>query len=260
MGRTVIKAGARVEAPARGMYSVDLRDIAMEASEALAAAKEEAAETVRNAVRQAEADRKAAREQGFEEGRRAGFDAGRKAGYEAALAEARTRFASEQEELVGQMSAMLRGFGERREQLYLAARRDVVVLAIAIASRVAEKLAETAEQASAMAVQATEEALDLIGMATEVSVRVHPAAWESVKRFAGLSDETAGGSVGGLRAVTDALTRSRHISIMEDATIEPGGAVVETAECEVDARLRERVERVADELVAGWRRRIAELM
>jgi len=49
------------------------------------------------------------------------------------------------------------------------------------------------------------------------------------------------------------------VRLVEDATVARGGAVVSTADCEVDATAQSRIERIADELLATWRERAAAL-
>ena len=40
-----------------------------------------------------------------------------------------------------------------------------------------------------------------------------------------------------------------------DSTMERGGVRIATADCEVDGGLAGRLERIADELLSGWRKR-----
>ncbi len=244
MSGAVIKAGDS-RLLAGGLSSLDLRDISRHAEGILEAARGEAEGIVTESRRQAEEEREGIREaarcQGRDEGHAEGLAEGRAAG----LAEVRQQFAEEQAPLVSALEAMLEDFENRREQLYLAARRDVVVLAIAIARRICGKLDTMASFTSDGAVEACREALELAGEATRVEVRVHPADLQAVKRLT--------------ESLAAAVESSRHVRVLEDASVGRGGVELETVASKVDARVASRVERIADELVTDWRGRLEAL-
>jgi flagellar assembly protein FliH len=245
MSRAVLKAG-EARLVSRGMYSLDLRDISQQAAEMLAAARAKAERIVNEARVQSEAAgesiRQAAHRQGYEKGWAEGSEKGRIA----ALTEARERFTREQAVLVETLTSLVQTFRARREELYLAARRDVVVLAIAIAARILPRLADLGEGTTAeAAVRACEEALGLIRGATEVVVRVHPADRAGVEQLA--------------KEVQQAMDGSRGVRLVEDKAVGRGGVMVETADGEVDARVDARVRRIADELVSNWQERTKAL-
>ncbi|MBN2563519.1 MAG: hypothetical protein JXQ75_21580 [Phycisphaerae bacterium] len=244
MSSVVIKAG-EARMLSRGAYGFDLRDIAREAEGMLAAARAEAEGIVGQARRQAEAEREAVRQAAHRGGYEQGIAEGREAGRAAALVEVREQFAKDQGSLVSALKSLLDGFSGQREQLYLAARRDVVVLAIAIARRISKRLDVMDDVASGAAAAACQEALGLLAEATEAAVRAHPDDCQAVESLAG--------SLGG------SLLSSRHIRVVRDATVGRGGVVVETADSTVDARVASRVDRIADELVTDWRDRLKAL-
>ncbi len=244
MSGAVIKAGqARI--PSRGAYTLDLRDIADRAEAIIAAARGEAERILSKARDEAESVREEITESARRAGREQGLREGREAGQAEALQEAREQFAREQASLTGMMTEMLRTFEKRREQLYLSARRDAVVLAVAVARRVVARLPEIEEAATESAMQACAEALDLVRGATEIVIRAHPEDCRAIDRLVG---ELAG------------LTQSsRHIRLAEDASVGRGGVIVQTSDSEVDARAAARMERIADELVSDWRARVKAL-
>lgn len=244
MSCTVIKAGDAT-LRTRGLFSLDLRDIASQAEAKLAAARSEAKRLVEDARRQAQAERdgvlQAARHEGYEKG----LAEGRAAGRDAALNEAAARFAEEQGALTATLKDLLTRFDARREELYLAARRDVVVLAIAIARRVASRLTDLADALPEAAVEACRQALELVGEATDVVVRIHPDDRRALEEIAADVNRT--------------VQASRRVCLAEDPAVGRGGVVLETADSAVDARAAACVERIADELVADWRQQMKAL-
>jgi flagellar biosynthesis/type III secretory pathway protein FliH len=80
---------------------------------------------------------------------------------------------------------------------------------------------------------------------------VNPQAVTALERFCeGLSAELRGSESG---------APPRHVRVVDDSAVAPGGAIVETAETTVDATVAARVEKIADELLAGWRVRQKKL-
>ncbi|HKQ48352.1 MAG TPA: FliH/SctL family protein [Phycisphaerae bacterium] len=243
MSRAVIKGGAG-PILSRGYCSLDLRDISAQAGSIVEDARREAARIIAEARAQAAALRELSVAAGHEEGLQEGLAKGQESGHAAALAEARERFAAEQASLVSTLSELTQQFTAKRERLYLEARQDVAVLAIAIASRICNKLAGAEELAVASAAQACQDALGMLSEATQVVVRAHPADAAAIERFC---DEWS-------RTVKTA----RNVRIVEDPAVGRGGVVVESSESVVDATITSRVERIADELVAGWRERMKQ--
>ncbi len=242
---------------ARGAIGLDLRDVARQADAILAAARAEAQRIATQARVAIAADRERSRqtahEEGFARGRGEGFEAGR----QAAVDEARAAFAADHGALSDALLKLLQDFGERREALYAAARRDVVVLAVVIASRVCGKLADRADAAPEMALQAADEALKLLRGATQPIIRVHPADAAALDQ---LAERLSAAGLG-----RSASAESSHVRIVEDSSVPRGGVLLTTAdpsagaECRIDASITTRIERIADELVSHWRERAAEL-
>lgn len=244
MSSVIIKNGQAAR-PSGGPCALDLRDIARQAELMLAAAQGQAEKIVSDARARASKQAEAIRQSAFNEAREEGLAEGRAVGQETALAEARERFSKGQESLVSTLTKLLTDFNERREHLYAEARRDVVVLAVAIAGRIAGKFSCMADVAPDAAVQACEEALAMLREATEVHIRTHPddaAAIEDLQQ-----------------QLARTLKSSPHMRIVEDTEIERGGVKVRTADATVDATITTRIERIADELMSDWRVRLKEL-
>ncbi len=240
MSGALIKAGD-FKSASRGMYRLELRDIAGQAERIMAEARAQAEILLDRTRGQAVQDREVHRQEGQKTGYEAGFKEGREVGYEAALAEARQRFEQDHAALTSALQELTQGFEARRERFYQAARRDAVVLSIVIASRLIKTLTASADVAASTAVDACAEALEMIGEATAAEIRVNPADAEALTRHC--------------EAQAGRLQASKHLRLVEDASIERGGVIVETADGAVDSQVSTRVERIAQELAAEWRRR-----
>ncbi|MFQ5411479.1 MAG: FliH/SctL family protein [Phycisphaerae bacterium] len=244
MSGVIIKAGES-RCTTRGLYGLELRDIAEQADAILASARAEAETIVHAAQSRAQSEQdtihRAAHRAGYEKG----MAEGRSAGHDAALAEARERFSREQATLVSALTKLVENFDQQREQLYAAARRDVVVLAIAIGTRISERFALMENIDTGAAEQACGEALRLVEKATNVVIRTHPEDAVSIRH---LSEQ-----------LETAVKRSRHVRIVDDESVDRGGVTVAAADGKIDASIQSRVRRIADELVTDWRERMKAL-
>lgn len=238
MSRAVIKAGQE-RIVSQGYCSLDLRDISRQASSILNDAKVEAVRIIAEARAQAAAIRQEeatdARREGYQEGLIKGQEDGRAAG----LDESRERFKMEQAALLSTLADLTRQFDAKRERLYLESRQDVLVLGIAIAARICGKFADAGDLSVQAATQACQDALAMLSDATQVVIRAHPGDAAAIERFC--------------EDWSRAVKSSRHVRIVEDAGVGRGGVIIESAESAVDATIGSRIERIADELVAGWR-------
>lgn len=243
MSRTIIKAGD-VGHASRGMLGLDLRDIATQAESIVGAARAEADRILADARRQAEILCEKAAHEARAAGHAQGLEEGRREGEQTALLAATARLEKEQEALVSALAHLLSEFRDRREALLLAARRDVVVLAVAIARRFVERLAALDDVAPEIASQACGEALELIAESSQVLIRVHPQDAAAVRDLAA--------------PIAESLQSGRHLRLVEDASVGRGGVVLETPDSQIDGTLTGRIDRIADELVTGWRDRLNE--
>ncbi len=244
MSGVIIKAGES-RCITRGLYSLELRDIAEQAEAMLASASAEAETIVHEARSRAQSEQENIRRSAHREGYDKGIAEGRSAGHDAALAEARERFSREQSTLVSALTKLVENFDQRREQLYTAARRDVVVLAIAIGTRITERFAMMEGIDTGAAEQACGEALRLVEKASDVVIRTHPDDAVSIQH---LSEQ-----------LETVVKRSRHVRIVEDEAVDRGGVAVEATDGKIDASIQSRVRRIADELVTDWRERMKAL-
>lgn len=244
MSSVIIKNGEALR-PSGGPCALNLRDIARQAELMLTAARGQADKIINDAHARANKQAEAIRQAAYNAGRDQGLTEGRAVGQETALAEARKTFAESQKSLVSTLTNLLTDFNDRREHLYAAARRDVVVLAVAIAGRITDKLSCMADVAPDAAAQACEEALAMLREATDVVIRTHPADAAAIED---LQQQLAG-----------TVKSSPHMRIIEDAGVARGGVKLQAADAAIDATISTRIDRIADELVSDWRRRLKEL-
>ncbi|MCK6455006.1 MAG: hypothetical protein L6Q92_00545 [Phycisphaerae bacterium] len=245
--RAVLKSG---ELPrVATAVSLRLHDIGAEAERTLASARAEAARLVAEARREvaqiharaAEA-RQSAEAVGREAGYAAGLEAGRAAGRSEAIESVRVRFEAESGALFGTLDALAREWSARREVVEAERVRDCVVLAIALAQRVVSRASELD---ATVVHESASKALQAVGRASELAIRVHPGDLERVREFA--------------PHVLHDVRQREGLRIDADERLRPGDVRVETAAGCVDATLARQVERIADELLHAWRERAVEL-
>ena len=117
------------------------------------------------------------------------------------------------------------------------ARTDAIRLAIAIARRVVKRVTALPEVASAVAVDNAAEALEIVGRQTDVALHVNPADFDAITAFAA--------------GLVESGRESRHVRLVADPSVAPGGCLLTTAEGRVDASLEKQVDRIAEWLVGG---------
>jgi flagellar assembly protein FliH len=248
MKQSLIKHGDS-RAASLGSSGLDLRDIGRDARSIIDRAEAQGRQIIEKARADAAAQCELLRQAAHRAGHEEGVKRGQKTGHEQGLVEARDRFAKDQAELIRTLSATMAEFVARREQLYLLARKDCVVLAIAVASRIFRRLRDCPEEISRTALDAMEEALAMISDASVATIRVHPDDKTAMDQFAAQVSTTPAGPDG----------RTRGVQIVADPAIARGGVRVETADCTIDADITARLERIADALVNDWRQQMEKL-
>jgi flagellar assembly protein FliH len=165
-------------------------------------------------------------------GREAGYQAGYAAGQDAARAEAveAARLARARlEQALGALGhashdAAL-AFAERRDQLEHSVSAFAFDLVETLLGRELALSADPGRDAVARALAVDSSALP-------ATVRIHPDDADTFRRV----DD-------------DALAGSRELTVVADASVEPGGAVVEIGEATIDSQLSAAVQRVRDILI-----------
>jgi len=210
----------------------NLVDFEHQAEELLRRAKGRAAEMLDAARKQAESvieeAREAGRQAGREEGLKTGSEEGRQAGHQEGVAAAREATATLAETLGGIVAEL----SARRAALVKEAERDLLGLAVGIASRIVRR--ELAVDGGAVA-RAVAEAAGLAAERTALTVRVNPADLDA------------------LRAAQPELTAKfaelEDAALVGDDAIERGGCRLVTADGEVDMQVATQIERIERLLV-----------
>jgi len=232
---TVIKVEgqdqAREQVGRLGLRSFQLNDVLHEARQKLASAQQEAAGLIEQARKEASATRQAAHRQGYEAGFAEGQKAGREAGRQEAFEAARSQFAEQQASLIAACRQLIDQINDQRADWWAAARQDLVDLAIAIARRVARCVGQREREA---VVGNLEEAIQLVGRRSEITIQVNPADAEAARAFAG--------------ELMDRREHWKNVPVVESPQVSPGGCRLEWVTGSVDATLETQLDRIAREL------------
>lgn len=217
------------------------RDPAAEAQAVLASARTGAAAMVEDAraeaERQGERIRREARETGYGEG----FEEGRRLGVDQGAASSKADHDAEWQRLTAMMSSAVRAFESAKQDLLDRADRDLLRLAGAIAARVTKQVG-WADRGVASANAA--EALQALGSWSDVTLRAHPLDVAGLEHYAAhLMRELAGG---------------RHVRVIPDESVAPGGCVVESPATRVDATLDGQLQEALKVLFGSAGEAIAE--
>ena len=219
------------KAPA-ALVPFSMRDIENQARAILARAREQAEALLEAA--QAEADKltKAAREQGFVEGKKdglaKGLEEGRRTGAQQALDEHRAQLT----QVVKTLTQSAGDLDASRRALEASALADVVKLSIAIARRVTKRQGMIDPN---VLTENVAEALKLVVRAADVRIALHPTQKQV------LSD-----ALPKLQMKWPAL---RHVELVEDPLLAPGGCRIYTDDGEIDADLNSQLDRVVADLL-----------
>jgi flagellar assembly protein FliH len=192
-----------------------------QAEQLLAAAQAEAEQMKMAAVEEGRA-------QGQQEGLVAGREAGRQEGHDEALAACR-------EELGGLVTALSSAAGQidaSRRELQSAAVAEVADLAIAIAQRVIK--CQAAIDPKVLTANLTE-AMALVIQAADVRIFIHPDQMGVLERE--------------LPHLKLRWPNLKHVELVADDSLSPGGCRLGTAHGEVDADLEGQLDRVVGEMM-----------
>jgi flagellar assembly protein FliH len=215
-----------------GVAAFSLRDVENHAKAMLVRAREQAEALLAAAQQEGEVIRQQAYEEGLVEGRRDGRKQGElegtKAGAQQALAEHQEQLAT----LVATLSTAAVEFDASRRELEAAGLSEVVALAAAIARRVTKRQGMIDSHVLA---ENLKEVMTLVAHAADVRVAIHPIQKQ---------------------VLDDALPRLRmawpqlkHLEIIPDASVAPGGCRIHTARGQVDGDLDAQLDRVVGELL-----------
>jgi len=218
-------------APA-AMIPFSMKDIETQARALMARAKERAEGLLIEAQKEAEQLKAAAKVEGLVEGKREGLakglEEGRKNGAQQALSEHRTSLAH----LIKSLTEAAAELDGSRQQLEAEALTEVINLSVAIAQRVTKRQGAIDPQ---VLVENVNESMKLVVASSDVHIALHP----SQKQY--LLD-----ALPNLQMTWPAL---KHVQIVEDETLAPGGCRIFSKGGQIDADLDGQLDRVIADLM-----------
>jgi flagellar assembly protein FliH len=211
-----------------------IHDMETQAQALLARARRGAELLLREAQKQGEQLRLAAKAEGFTLGKKEGLAAGQlegqKTGHDAALAEIRPRLAKTLETL----TAIVTQLDTSRHDLEAAGIHEVVSLAAAIARRVTKLQAAIDPN---VLIENLKEAMKIAVHTADVHIAIHP------DQKTVLESE--------LPRLQMSWPQVKHVTLMEDEAVGMGGCRIMTRHGEVNASIDEQLNRVISELTLG---------
>jgi flagellar assembly protein FliH len=172
--------------------------------------------------------RKAGHSEGYQQGRAEGFQDGKKTGH----AEALSAHTAAMTQLIAALTAAVQQLDDGRDQLQTNAINEVVRLACAIARKVTKRQGTMDQR---IMCENLKQALSLAVHAADVRIAVHPS------QFKTLQDEMPN-----LRLAWPQL---KHVDLMEDPSIAPGGARIFTSHGKIDGDLDAQLDHVIADLL-----------
>ena len=224
----VIKAQ---HAPA-SLQPFSMKDVEEAARGILLRARRQAEQLLAAAQQEGEALKEQARADGTREGFEQGFAEGAQQGAESGRQQAMEEHRAQLADAVRSLTTAAAELDARRHELETEALREVVSLSAAIARRVTKRQGLIDNEVLAANLS---EAMRLAVGAADVRLAFHPEQRKTLEAALPL-----------LRIEWPSL---RHVELVEDATLSPGGCRVFTRGGRVDADLGEQLDRVIDELM-----------
>lgn len=197
------------------------------AADLIRQAEERAMDLVVAAEEQVTSLRQQAEEAGFAMGKQAGYEDGFALGQEEGAAAVREELQAEKQvmqDVIGECEAI-------RSRVIAQAERDIVVLSLAIAEKIVGRHLELAPEDTAHVVKEVVEGLQ---QSDGGVIRVHPSVLQALGEA---MEETADGE------------GPKGFELVGDASIKPGGCLVETDFGRLDARLETRLTNLSQALM-----------
>lgn len=191
-------------------------DAESDAKRIVSEAEERAAEITREAERTARDAEEEARRAGLAEGREKGFDEGR----------------AEHERLVERLHVIINKAIDRRNEIIEESETQIVNLVVQIAKKVVKVISENQRN---VVVNNVVQALRKLKEKTDVIIRVNIEDLEMVTNH--------------VQDIIERVEREHHITVAEDSTVDPGGAIIETDFGEIDARIASQLQEIEDRIL-----------
>ena len=205
-----------------------MADVEAAAKRVLLRARQQAEQLLLDAQNEAEALKEQAKIEGQEQGRAEGVRLGAEAGHAQALAEHREQFT----QTIAALAAAAAELDAGRQRLEANGLREVVQLAAAIARRVTKRQGLIDE---AMLSANVAEAMRLVVHAADVQIAIHPAQRNALQA-----------ALPHLRTEWPSL---KHVALVEDPTLAPGGCRIFARGGHVDAALDTQLDLVIADLL-----------
>ena len=236
---TVIKFGEATRVLDR-LTTVDLADHLAEARAVLERARAQAKQIVDDARKEElrlrqEAERRGTEvgsAKGYEKGYADGESAGRELGQRTARDDAMRRYDEQCAGLVANFQRLVVDFDQRKEELLVSTERSLLEFSVRLASKLTFAIGTLHREA---AVANVDRAVRLVGLGTDLTVRVHPDDLAAIDAFA--------------KSVLEHTEKSRAVKIVADTSFAPGGCRLQTDVVEVDATLETQVNEIVDILL-----------
>jgi len=209
-----------------------LKDIEAQAQAILLRAQQQAEQLLAQAQEEAARLKAEAQAQGLREGHEQGLARGRQEGLKAGRDQALADHAAALTSAIAALDSAAGAIERARLELQTDAVEQVLKLAIAIARRATKRLGRLDHTVAAANVA---EALKFAVHAADVRVAIHPADKAALEAA--------------LPELRLKLPQLEHISIVEDASVEPGGCRLFTGSGSIDATLDTQLDRIVADLV-----------
>ncbi|MCH7847137.1 MAG: hypothetical protein IIB53_02120 [Planctomycetes bacterium] len=216
----------------KGTSVFNLGDLARESKHVLQEAKQKAQQIMERAEEEAAKLVDSATDRGFAEGKDQGLAQGREEGRQAGRAEAIAEFTPQLTDLQVAFNAALAHWETDRNSMLLAAREDVLRLALAVAEKVTYRIIQTD---STVIGDQLAEALALLVAPRAVTVAVAPQDRALVEAM--------------LPDLIDKISTCTHAAIRDDPSVTPGGCVISTGAGRIDATIERQIQRIVDTLL-----------
>ena len=209
-----------------------MRDIETQAKDLLLRARKQADALLQAAQQEAEVLKAAARTAGAAEGRSQGFAKGREEGFAAGRDAALAGHKAELLALIGALSGAATELDLARNHLQASALKDVLDLAIAIGERATKRMGR---MDSSVAVNNTIEALKLVSHKSDLRIALHPTQKAIIAEI--------------LPRLQLQWPTLKHVELIEDDSILPGGCRVFTTQGSIDGDLNTQIDKIVADLL-----------
>ncbi len=211
----------------------DLGDLKRQAEESLAQARLEAQRIIERSRVEGQAGVDEAVRDGYDQGRQKGYAAGRAEGRDEGRAEVLSELSRQIGELLASWTKALETWESQRASMLLAAREDILKLALAMGEKITHRVIDTEPAAVVDQVAA---ALALLAKPTAVTISINPADRSIVQSVLG--------------DLVESINLCTHIDLSDDPEVSRGGCVVATDRGHIDATIDRQIQRITDTLLA----------